>query len=79
MSNGGLLQKAIEQQSHDERDTVVVADVANSEGAGMLSSPFKQGAGLGLVALLLSWLVASPGIQSDYAFAGAIPIVLFAT
>ena len=78
MSNGGLLQKAIEQQSHDDGDTVVVADVANSEGAGMLSSSLKQGAGLGLVALLLSWLVASPSIQSDYAFAGAIPIVLFA-
>ena len=78
MSNGGLLQKAIEQQSHDEGDTVVVADVANSEGAGMLSNSLKQGAGLGLAALLLSWLVASPGIQSDYAFAGAIPIVLFA-
>ena len=78
MSNGGLLQKAIEQQSHDDGDTVVVADVANSEGAGMLSGSLKQGAGLGLAALLLSWLVASPGIQSDYAFAGAIPIVLFA-
>ena len=41
MSNGGLLQKAIEQQSHDEGDTVVVADVANSEGAGMLSNSLK--------------------------------------
>ena len=78
MSDGGLLQKAIEQQSYDEGDAVVMADVANSEGAGMMSGSMKQGAGLGVVALLLSWVVSSPGIQSDYAFAGAIPIVLFA-
>ena len=78
MSNGGLLQKAIEQQSYDEGDNVVVADVAESGGAGTTPGSMKQGAGLGVVALLLSWVVSSPGIQSDYAFAGAIPIVLFA-
>jgi len=78
MSNGGLLQKAIEQQSHDEGVTVVVADVAEPRGAGPTPGSMKQGAGLGVVALLLSWVVSSPGIQSDYAFAGAIPIALFA-
>ena len=78
MSNGGLLQKAIEQQSYDEGDAVIVADVAEPRGAGMMSGSMKQGMGLGVVALLLSWVVSSPGIQSDYAFAGAIPIVLFA-
>ena len=78
MSNGGLLQKAIEQQSHEGGDTVIVADVTEPRGAGTTSGSMKQGAGLGVVALLLSWVVSSPGIQSDYAFAGAIPIVLFA-
>ena len=78
MSNGGLLQKAIEQQSHDEGDTVIVADATEPRGAGTPPGSMKQGAGLGVVALLLSWVVSSPGIQSDYAFAGAIPIVLFA-
>ena len=78
MSNGGLLQKAIEQQATDEGDTVIVADVTEPSGAGMMSGPMKQGAGLGVVALLLSWVVSSPSIQSDYAFAGAIPILLFA-
>jgi len=39
MSNGGLLQKAIEQQSYDEGDNVVVADVAESGGAGTTPGP----------------------------------------
>jgi len=78
MSNGGLLQKAIEQQSHDEHATVVVADVAEPGRSGMISGPMKQGAGLGIVALVLSWIVSSPGIQSDYSFAGIFPILMFA-
>ena len=78
MSNGGLLQKAIEQQSHDEHATVVVADVAETGRSGMISGPMKQGAGLGIVALVISWIVSSPGIQSDYSFAGIFPILMFA-
>ena len=78
MSNGGLLQKAIEQQSHDEHATVVVADVAEPGRSGMISGPMKQGAGLGIVALVISWIVSSPGIQSDYSFAGIFPILMFA-
>jgi len=78
MSNGGLLQKAIEQQSHDESVTVVVADVAEPGRTGMMSGPMKQGAGLGAVAFVLSWIVSSPGIQSDYSFAGIFPILMFA-
>jgi len=78
MSNGGLLQKAIEQQSHDEAVTVVVADVAEPGRTGMMSGPMKQGAGLGAVAFVLSWIVSSPGIQSDYSFAGIFPILMFA-
>ena len=78
MGNGGLLQKAIEQQSHDEGAAVVVADVAEPERTGMMSGPMKQGAGLGAVALVLSWIVSSPSIQSDYSFAGIFPILMFA-
>jgi len=37
MGNGGLLQKAIEQQSHDEGAAVVVADVAEPGRTGMMS------------------------------------------
>ncbi|PXF24518.1 MAG: hypothetical protein CXX70_11735, partial [Methanobacteriota archaeon] len=58
--------------------TVVVADVANSGGSGFMSVPMKQGAGLALVALVLSWLLATPTIQSEYAFAGLVPILIFA-
>ena len=78
MSNGGLLQKAIEQQSHDEDVAVVVADVAETGRTGMISGPMKQGAGLGIVALVISWIVSSPSIQSDYSFAGIFPILMFA-
>ena len=42
MSNGGLLQKAIEQQSYDEGDAVIVADVAEPRGAGMMSGSMKS-------------------------------------
>ena len=81
MSNGGLLQKAMDQQPDGEGEvtgTVVVADVANSGDSGFMSAPMKQGAGLALVALVLSWLLANPTIQSDYAFAGLVPILIFA-
>ena len=81
MSNGGLLQKAMDQQPDGEGEvtgTVVVADVANSGGSGFMSAPMKQGAGLALVALVLSWLLVNPTIQSEYAFAGLVPILIFA-
>ncbi len=81
MSNGGLLQKAMDQQPDGEGEVtgaVVVADVASSDSSGFMSAPMKQGAGLTLVALVLSWLLANPTIQSEYAFAGLVPILIFA-
>ena len=81
MSNGGLLQKAMDQQPDGEGEVtgaVVVADVASSGSSGFMSAPMKQGAGLALVALVLSWLLANPTIQSEYAFAGLVPILIFA-
>ena len=78
MSNGGLLQKAIEQQSHDDGVAVVVADMAEPGRIGMMSGPMKQGAGLGVIAFVISWIVSSPGIQSEYSFAGIFPILMFA-
>ena len=84
MSNGGLLQKAMDQQPDGEGEVtgaVVIADVASSGSSGssgFMSAPMKQGAGLALVALVLSWLLANPTIQSEYAFAGLVPILIFA-
>ena len=81
MSNGGLLQKAMDQQPDGEGEVtgaVVVADVASSGSSGFMSAPMKQGAGLALVALVLSWLLANPTVQSEYAFAGLVPILIFA-
>ena len=70
----------MDQQGDGEGEVigaVVVADVASSDNSGFMSAPMKQGAGLALVALVLSWLLASPKIQSDYAFAGLLPILIF--
>ncbi|MDP6661352.1 MAG: hypothetical protein QF545_00200, partial [Candidatus Thalassarchaeaceae archaeon] len=78
MSDGGLLQKAMEQQSSDGSDTVITADVTGSEVTGGRSGSAKQGAGLAVIALVLSWLFSSPSLQSDFAFLGAIPLLLFA-
>ena len=81
MSNGGLLQKAMDQQPDgggEVTGAVVIADVASSGSSGFMSAPMKQGAGLALVALVLSWLLVNPTIQSEYAFAGLVPILIFA-
>ena len=78
MSDGGLLQKAIEQQSGGQDIPVVVADVEPSNSNGLLSGPIKSGAGLAVLALVVSLIVSRPGIQSDYSFLGLVPILIFA-
>ena len=59
MSDGGLLQKAIEQQSGGQDIPVVVADVEPSNSNGLLSGPIKSGAGLAVLALVVSLIVSS--------------------
>ncbi|MEC7686681.1 MAG: hypothetical protein VYB47_03850 [Candidatus Thermoplasmatota archaeon] len=78
MSDGGLLQKAIEQQSGGQDNPVVVADVEPSNSNGLLSGPIKSGVGLAVLALVVSLIVSRPGIQSDYSFLGLVPILIFA-
>jgi len=78
VSDGGLLQKAIEQQSGGQDIPVVVADVEPSNSNGLLSGPIKSGAGLAVLALVVSLIVSRPGIQSDYSFLGLVPILIFA-
>ena len=79
MSDGGLLQKAIEQQSSSQDESVLVADVEPSDSkAGFLSGPIRSGAGLAVLALVISFVVSRPSIQSDYAFLGLVPILILA-
>ena len=77
MSDGGLLQKAIEQQSAGSEETVLVADVGSSDSKGFFSGPIGIGAGLAALALVSSFIVSRPSIQSDYAFLGLVPILIF--
>ncbi len=77
MSDGGLLQKAIEQQSAGSEETVLVADVGSSDSKGFFSGPIGIGAGLAALALVTSFIVSRPSIQSDYAFLGLVPILIF--
>ena len=59
MSDGGLLQKAIEQQSSSQDESVLVADVEPSDSkAGFLSGPIRSGAGLAVLALVISFVVS---------------------
>ena len=78
MSDGGLLQKAIDQQSGGQDEPVIVADVEPSDSQGPLSGPIKSGAGLAVLAIVVSFVVSRPSIQSDYSFLGVVPILIFA-
>ena len=75
MSDGGLLQKAMEQQSSD---TELVADavVAPPKGGPMFNNGLKIGLALALVSVVSMWIFSSPSIQSDWSFAILIPIVM---
>ena len=77
MSDGGLLQKAIEQQSAGQEESVLVADVGSSDSKSFFSGPIGIGAGLAALALIVSFIVSRPSIQSDYAFLGLVPILIF--
>ncbi|MBJ32827.1 MAG: hypothetical protein CMB69_02450 [Euryarchaeota archaeon] len=77
VSDGGLLQKAIEQQSAGQEESVLVADVGSSDSKSFFSGPIGIGAGLAALALVVSFIVSRPSIQSDYAFLGLVPILIF--
>ena len=55
-----------------------MADVEPSDSQGFLSGPINSGAGLAVLAIVVSFVVSRPSIQSDYSFLGIIPIIFFA-
>ena len=55
----------------------MVADVGSSDSKGFFSGPIGIGAGLAALALVSSLIVSRRSIQSDYAFLGLVPILIF--
>ncbi len=81
MSNGGLLEKAMSQQPEQEYSEVIEAEITSPPMSPVTPSngpinPLFVGIGLGVLGFLLSWIFALPSIQSDYAFAGLIPVAI---
>ncbi|MDC0184212.1 hypothetical protein OAJ45_04355, partial [Candidatus Poseidoniales archaeon] len=75
MSDGGLLQKAMEQQSSDT-ELVAEAVVVPPKGGPMFSNSLKLGLALALVSVVSMWIFSSPSIQSDWSFVILLPIMM---
>ena len=76
MSDGGLLQKAMEQQETDVAEIVADAVPASTLAAGDGGSGLKIGLGIGLVSVIGMWILSSPNLQSDYSLLLLIPLAL---
>ena len=81
MSDGGLLGKAIEIKSSDSDSQTLEAEFSPESKSSKLPtignlSILNVGILLGLIGLILSWVLASPGIQSNYSFLSIIPIII---
>jgi len=74
MSDGGLLQKAMDvQQPADEIVAVAAPEV---ERKTLIPNSLYIGIVLAVVSIISMWLYSLPSIQSDYALAIVVPIVL---
>ena len=74
MSDGGLLQKAMDvQQPADEIVAVAAPEV---EKKTLIPNSLYIGTVLAVVSIISMWLYSLPSIQSDYALAIVVPIVL---
>jgi len=74
MSDGGLLQKAMDvQQPADEIVAVAAPEV---EKKTLIPNSLYVGIVLAVVSIISMWLYSLPSIQSDYALAIVVPIVL---
>ena len=107
MSNGGLLEKAMDQQVDERKDRIdpitgakvdeyheTITDGGASEAlvaeifetptyddkesilSSILGNRLYVAIGIGILGFLLSWIFASPSMQSEYAFAGLIPFAM---
>lgn len=73
MSDGGLLQRAMEQQSGDT-ELVAEAVAAPAASGPRFNQNLKIGLALTVISAVTMWVFSSPSIQSDFAFAIILPL-----
>ena len=74
MSDGGLLQKAMDVQQ--PADEIVAVAAPGVEKKTLIPNSLYIGIVLAVVSIISMWLYSLPSIQSDYALAIVVPIVL---
>ena len=74
MSDGGLLQKAMDVQQ--PADEIVAVAAPEDEKKTLIPNSLYIGIVLAVVSIISMWLYSLPSIQSDYALAIVVPIVL---
>ncbi len=78
MTDKGLLEMAMESNSDAG---ALSAEIAENQESGFISEIIRNrlpiGAGLAVIGIILSWLLASPNIQSEYPILGLVPILIF--
>ena len=78
MTDKGLLELAMESNSDAG---ALSAEIAENQESGFISEIIRNrlpiGAGLAVIGIILSWLLASPNIQSEYPILGLVPILIF--
>jgi hypothetical protein len=81
MADGGLLKKAMKQQTDDviEADIQFESGHHNSNGISSLlnSNSLRLGLLLSVIGLISGFITSDPTFQQDYSFAILIPILLF--
>ena len=74
MSDGGLLQKAMDVQQ--PADEIVAVAAPEAKKKTLIPNSLYIGIVLAVVSIISMWLYSLPSIQSDYALAIIVPIVL---
>ena len=74
MSDGGLLKKAMEVQQ--PADEIVAVAAPEAEKKTLVPNSLYIGIGLAVVSIVSMWLYSLPSIQSEYALAIIVPILL---
>ena len=74
MSDGGLLKKAMDVQQ--PADEIVAVAAPEAEKKTLVPNSLFIGIGLAVVSIVSMWLYSLPSIQSEYALAIIVPILL---
>ena len=74
MSDGGLMKKAMDVQQ--PADEIVAVAAPEAEKKTLVPNSLYIGIGLAVVSIVSMWLYSLPSIQSEYALAIIVPILL---